>query len=87
MADKIRLIASDLDGTLLLHGARACSSELFSLVRQLSDRGIYFVPASGRQYPNMQRLFAPVDDKLMYLRTRLHLSFAMRSMQCRSARC
>lgn len=67
MADKIRLIASDLDGTLLLHGARACSSELFSLVRELSDRGIYFVPASGRQYPNMQRLFAPVDDKLLYL--------------------
>ena len=25
------------------------------------------MPASGRQYPNLQRLFAPVKDKIMYL--------------------
>lgn len=65
--NKIKLIACDLDGTLLQNGAQACSPELFPLVEALSDQGILFMPASGRQYPNLQRLFAPVKDRLMYL--------------------
>ncbi len=64
---KIKLIASDLDGTLLLNEARQCNAELFSIIEALVDKGVYFLPASGRQYPNMRRLFAPVDEKLMYL--------------------
>lgn len=67
MSSKIKLIASDLDGTLLLHGARECNKELFDLVKQLTDRGVYFVPASGRQYPNLLRLFHKLDDSFLYL--------------------
>lgn len=64
---KIKLIASDLDGTLLLNGARKCDPILYPIVSELVDKGIYFVPASGRQYPSLQKLFAPVKDKLTYL--------------------
>lgn len=64
---KLKLIASDLDGTLLLNHASACDPELFPLIHELSRRGIYFVPASGRQYPNLKRLFAPVKEEIMYL--------------------
>lgn len=64
---RIKLIASDLDGTLLLNGARKCSDELFVLIHELSKKGVYFVPASGRQYPNLQRLFKPVTEDIMYL--------------------
>ena len=56
----IKLVASDLDGTLLLHKAQSLPEEIFSLIRQLEELGIMFVAASGRQYPNMTKLFAPV---------------------------
>ena len=36
----IRLVASDIDGTLLQGGARALSDELFGLIRVLKKRGI-----------------------------------------------
>lgn len=63
----IKLIASDLDGTLLLDFAQKCNDELFPLVEQLTERGIYFVAASGRQYLNLRKLFAPVRERIMYL--------------------
>ena len=50
---KIKLIASDLDGTLLLNFAKNCNPELFPIVEELTRKGIYFVPASGRQYVNL----------------------------------
>lgn len=64
---KIKLIASDLDGTLLLEEARSCNPELFPLIEALKEKGVYFIPASGRQYPNLQKLFAPVKNDIMYL--------------------
>lgn len=63
----IRFIASDLDGTLLLNGAQQVSDELIPLVKKLTDMGIIFCAASGRQYPNLRRLFGEVADELMYI--------------------
>ena len=63
----VKLIASDIDGTLLLNGARQLPDELFAEVRRLQEKGIYFVPASGRQYAAMRMLFAPVADEVLYL--------------------
>ena len=64
---KIKLIASDLDGTLLLNGAQSCDPKLFPLIEQLAEKGVFFVAASGRQYQSLQRLFAPFKDKILYL--------------------
>ncbi len=64
---QIKLIACDLDGTLLLNGAQTLSEETLELVEQICKKGICFLPASGRQYPNLQRLFAPVADRILYL--------------------
>ena len=63
----IKLVASDLDGTLLLHKAQSLPEEIFSLIRQLEELGIMFVAASGRQYPNLKRLFGDVADDMMYI--------------------
>lgn len=63
----IRFIASDLDGTLLLNGAQQVSKELIPLIKQLTQKGIIFCAASGRQYPNLRRLFGEVADELMYI--------------------
>ena len=56
----IRLIASDLDGTLLQNGAQVLSPEIFKLIPALKKKGIHFIAASGRQYANLRRLFAPL---------------------------
>lgn len=63
----IKLIASDLDGTLLQNGAQQLRPETAELIRQLRGQGRIFVAASGRQYPNLQRLFAPVQDEIDYI--------------------
>ena len=63
----IRLIASDLDGTLLKNGAQMLSPEIFELIPALKKRGIHFVAASGRQYANIRRLFAPLQDEISYV--------------------
>ena len=52
----IRLIASDLDGTLLLPNGRL-PEEIFPMIRRLRAKDIRFAAASGRQYGNVKRLF------------------------------
>ncbi len=71
----IKLIASDLDGTLLQNGSQKLRKETCGLIEQLMDKGIIFVPASGRQYANLQRLFAPIADRLGYICENGCLSF------------
>lgn len=63
----IKLVASDLDGTLLLNRAQQLPEEIFPLIRELKKLGILFVAASGRQYPNMRRLFDPVADEMAFI--------------------
>lgn len=64
---KPRLIASDLDGTLLLNGAQQLNPEACGLIQKLLDQGICFAAASGRQRFNLQNLFAPVRDQIAYI--------------------
>lgn len=63
----IRLVASDIDGTLLPYGEQAVPVEIFEEIRRLKGRGILFCPASGRQYTSLRRLFAPVADEVPFL--------------------
>jgi hypothetical protein len=67
MMSKIKMIASDLDGTLLLNGAENIPPEMAELIRELGRRGVIFTAASGRQYENLRRLFAPVADEIAYI--------------------
>ena len=57
----IRLIASDLDGTLL-PPTKILPEETFSLIKKIHSLGGVFAPASGRQLPNLLKLFEPVKD-------------------------
>ncbi len=67
MRSEIRLIASDIDGTLLRDGALEIAPEIFEHIRRLERKGILFCPASGRQYQSLRKLFAPVADRLPFL--------------------
>ena len=63
----IRLIASDIDGTLLQSGATEIPPVIFDHIHRLEADGVLFCPASGRQYTSLRRLFAPVADKVPFL--------------------
>ncbi len=63
----VKLIASDIDGTLIPYGESELPRELFPLIRRLGEAGIRFCPASGRQYHSLRRLFAPVADQICFL--------------------
>lgn len=60
----IKLIASDVDGTLLGRGEDKIRPEVFDVINAASDMGILFVIASGRPYCELKHLFEPVMDKI-----------------------
>ncbi len=63
----IKLIASDLDGTLLHGGEQSLSPRVLDLVHRLTGKGVRFIAASGRQYDNEQRLFHEIKDEISYI--------------------
>jgi len=63
----IKLVASDIDGTILLDEQREVSNRLVLQIKELKKMGILFAAASGRQIPNLKRLFAPVADDIAYI--------------------
>ena len=45
----IKLVASDLDGTLLDKN-KEITPRLYHALEQMNEQGIYFVPATGRPF-------------------------------------
>lgn len=63
----IKLIASDLDGTLLQNEAQELTPRAIELIRALTQKGVHFVAASGRQYANERLLFHEIKDDISYI--------------------
>ena len=62
----IKLIATDIDGTLVEDGASTLPDGMVETIEALIDRGILFVAASGRSLISLERLFAPIKEKIYY---------------------
>jgi Cof subfamily protein (haloacid dehalogenase superfamily) len=62
----LRLIAVDMDGTLL-DGDGRIPDALWPLLDRLHARGIRFAPASGRQLATLQRAFAEHLDHMVFI--------------------
>jgi hypothetical protein len=62
----IKLIASDMDGTLLDENGKI-NGEFFHVLGKLIDMNIRFAPASGRQYGTLYRDFGNFKDQLVYI--------------------
>ncbi len=63
----IRLVVSDIDGTLIHTTEGRIPDAVFEQISRLRERGILFVPASGRQYRSLRRLFERVAGELYYI--------------------
>ena len=62
----IRLIATDLDGTLLEKGG-ALPEGFYDVAEDLKKLGILLVAASGRQYDNLRRKFQPIAREMGFV--------------------
>lgn len=62
----IKFIAADMDGTLLDENSQL-NPEFFDVYQKLTEKGIIFAAASGRQYYSLADTFAPVKDQMMFI--------------------
>lgn len=63
----IKLIATDLDGTLINGITRAVPRDLNEVWDRLNEKGIVFLAASGRDYNGAAQFFGPLADKMMFI--------------------
>lgn len=63
----IKLICSDIDGTLVKDGSIHMNPEIFDVILKLKEHGIHFAAASGRQAASIEKVFAPIKDKIFYI--------------------
>ena len=62
----VKLIASDMDGTLLDENGQV-PPETFGLILALRERGVRFVASSGRRYDRLCDFFSPVKDRMDFV--------------------
>lgn len=62
----IRLVVTDMDGTLLDDAGRVPPG-LWDTLAELRRRGVLFSPASGRQYATLARQFAEVSEGMVFI--------------------
>lgn len=62
----IKLIATDIDGTLVKDGASTLPEGMAETIAALMDKGIVFVAASGRSLISLERLFYPIKERIYY---------------------
>ena len=63
----IRLIATDIDDTILPEGTFDLNPEYYEVIRALTKKGILFVAASGRHATSILRLLSDVGDDVVIL--------------------
>lgn len=63
----IRLVVSDVDGTLAADGASSLHPELYEVIHRLKQQGIAFVGASGRPVRSLENIFAPVKEDVYFI--------------------
>src|SRR6476620_4798856 len=62
----IRLVVTDMDGTLLDHDKKVPEG-LWEPLARLRERGVLFSPPSGRQYATLAAEFAEVADGMVFI--------------------
>ena len=62
----VKLIATDMDGTLL-NSKKQLSESFYNIFDKLKAKGILFAAASGRQLYNLQNEFLPVKNDMIFI--------------------
>ena len=62
----IKLIACDMDGTLL-DSQKRLPPDISSVIRALKEQGVLFAVASGRQYAALRRDLKEIADDILFI--------------------
>lgn len=63
----IKLVASDIDGTLIKDSTPDLYPEMEAAIREMTARGILFCAASGRQYQSIRNVFRNIEEDIVFL--------------------
>lgn len=63
----VQLIVTDIDGTLVPEGGSRLNPEYMEVIRELTDLGVRFAAASGRQASSIDVIFHEICDRVYYL--------------------
>ncbi|MBQ9921106.1 MAG: HAD hydrolase family protein [Clostridia bacterium] len=63
----IKLVVSDVDGTILKKGETKVSENVFEAIEKLKSAGKTVAISSGRTYGSLENLFAPVKKDLYFI--------------------
>ena len=63
----IKLLITDVDGTLVKEGGDSLNEEYYEVIEELKKEGVIFGIASGRQYASIEHLFDPVKKDMLFL--------------------
>ncbi len=66
MTNKIKLIATDMDGTLL-NSRGELPKDFYEIFRRLKKEGVLFAAASGRQYFTLVENFKEIADDMIFI--------------------
>lgn len=65
--EKIKLIASDLDGTLIPEGERELEAGFIDAVKEKLKEGYRFYTATGRPYAGARHLFEEIENEIGFI--------------------
>lgn len=63
----IKLIATDVDGTLVKDSSSEVYPEIMDTMQSLKEKGVIIAIASGRQYTSIARMFEPIANDLIFI--------------------
>lgn len=63
----IKLVVSDIDGTLLRSGEKELKKEVIEIIGELKKKGVLFAAASGRPYADVRHLFKDAEKDMAFL--------------------
>ncbi|MBQ7067398.1 MAG: HAD family phosphatase [Lachnospiraceae bacterium] len=63
----VKLIATDVDGTLVKDSSKEVDERYIEVIKRLTDKGIYFIVASGRQYGSIRKMFEQAGNELLFI--------------------
>ena len=63
----IKLIVSDVDGTLVEDGSSRLDPRIYQAILALREKGVQFAAASGRAYSSLEKAFEPIREKIFYI--------------------
>lgn len=79
----MKLVVSDVDGTLLKLGETTPDRTTVTVIRELIKRGILFAVASGRCYSDLAKIFQEIRQDIIFIANDGAAVFYKENMLCR----